>query len=280
MLNPLLTPLSPPAPCNGSTIVYCLTRLEVESVAQHLRSSGVQGVETYHSSAAGRSEAQAAFAADASRVMVATVAFGMGIDKKDVRRVIHYGVRASFLPVVSPRHCGGGVKLRKATSIPPGRLALRQRRFVCSLRSPTTQAPKSLECYYQESGRAGRDGLASSCVLFWSRNDFSAGKKQFYAQGLTDKGVQMLADSMSAMERYCSETGCRRALLLGHFGEGGGGRGGNCGSCDNCRKGPAERSRDLAAEARQLLLAVQQTGGRYGSGMPVNVLRGSEKKAR
>lgn len=88
----------------------------------------------------------------------------------------------------------------------------------------------------------------------------------------------MLSDSMAAMERYCSATGCRRAILLGHFGEGA--AGGNCGMCDNCIKGPAARSRDLGAEARLLLAAVQQTGGRFGSVMPISVLRGSEKKAR
>lgn len=91
----------------------------------------------------------------------------------------------------------------------------------------------------------------------------------------------MLTEGMQAMEEYCSGAGCRRALLLRHFREAlPGGAAHNCGACDNCLRGPAAQSRDLSADARLLLAAVKQTGGKFGSGMPVNVLRGSGNKAR
>lgn len=86
----------------------------------------------------------------------------------------------------------------------------------------------------------------------------------------------MLAEGMAAMEQYSSGSGCRRRLLLSHFGEASLKQ--NCGMCDNCLRPPPAQSRDLAAEARLLLAAIQQTGGRFGSGVPLAVLRGSERK--
>lgn len=129
-------------PGGGSTIVYAGTRKDTEDTAAALEAAGVAGVRLYHAGLGGaeRDEAHAAFAEDRCKVMVATVAFGMGIDKRDVRRVIHMG------------------------------------------------APKSLEAYYQESGRAGRDGLPSTAVLFYSARDWS--RLPFYLQGVASPAAR------------------------------------------------------------------------------------------
>jgi RecQ family ATP-dependent DNA helicase len=214
---------------SGSVIVYCLTRDGVESTASALSAAGVPGVRHYHGALAvgARDAAHGAFADDSCRVIVATVAFGMGIDKKDVRHVIH---------------CG---------------------------------APKSLEAYYQESGRAGRDGLPAKATLLWSAQDFT--RADFYTRDVASaQQREAVVQAMGAMRSYAAAPGCRRAALLAHFGEP------PCADdapardaatcCDNCSRGGAQR--DMAEDARLLLGAVEQTRGTFGAGVPIAVLRG------
>eukprot|EP00250_Pteridium_aquilinum_P034051 c6940_g1_i1 orf=115-2973(+) len=212
----------------GSTIIYCTTIKDVEEVSQALAQSGVEAC-SYHGQMNQRlrEAAHRAFAHDELQIIVATVAFGMGIDKPDIRRVIHYG------------------------------------------------CPKSLESYYQESGRCGRDGLPSSCWLYWTRSDFVKG--DFYtAESQSEARRKVVLDVYQAAERYCKASTCRRKFILEYFGEMVASH--NCGNCDNCTRSSNVHKRDMSEEAHLLLSAVNLCGGRFGINMPIDVLRGSRVK--
>ena len=182
-----------------SGIIYCLSRKKVEELAEILQANEISAM-AYHAGmeAAARSKTQDAFIMEKIDVIVATIAFGMGIDKPDVRYVIHYDI------------------------------------------------PKSLEGYYQETGRAGRDGGEGQCIAFYNSKDVQKLEKFLEGKPLAEQdiGRQLLAETTA----YCESSVCRRKLLLHYFGENYDED--NCGNCDNCLN-PKKR-----VEAQQLLETV------------------------
>ncbi|KAG2672760.1 hypothetical protein I3760_13G057900 [Carya illinoinensis] len=225
-INELVREISKFVALSGSTIVYCTTIKDVEQIFRSLKEEGIK-VGIYHGQMdkKAREESHRLFIQDELNVMVATIAFGMGIDKPNIRQVIHYG------------------------------------------------CPKSLESYYQESGRCGRDGIASVCWLYYTRSDFA--KADFYCgESQTENQRRAVTASLMAAQQYCLVTTCRRKFLLNHFGENSSTD--RCGNCDNCIV--SKKERDMSREAFLIMACIQSCRGKWGLNMPVDVLRGSRSK--
>jgi ATP-dependent DNA helicase RecQ len=206
-----------------SGIIYCLSRKKVEEIATLLNVNGFSAA-PYHAGLDPdvRIKNQDDFLNEETNIIVATIAFGMGIDKPDVRFVVHYDV------------------------------------------------PKSLEGYYQETGRGGRDGLEGLCLMFYSHNDLN--KLEKFNK---DKSVQERENArvlLQEMEFYAESPVCRRRQLLHYFGEEF--MQANCGSCDNCVH-PRERYDGMEA-VKTVLEATKQTTERFGLNHLINVIRGTE----
>ena len=191
-----------------SGIIYCLSRKKVEELAEILQANDISAM-AYHAGmeAAARSKTQDAFIMEKIDVIVATIAFGMGIDKPDVRYVIHYEI------------------------------------------------PKSLEGYYQETGRAGRDGGEGQCIAFYNSKDVQKLEKFLEGKPLAEQdiGRQLLAETTA----YCESSVCRRKLLLHYFGENYDED--NCGNCDNCLNPKKQvEAQQLLETVLEVILAVKE----------------------
>lgn len=206
-------------------IIYCLSRRKVDEIAFRLQQDGIAAL-PYHAGLSDevRASNQTRFIRDDVRVMVATIAFGMGINKLDVRFVIHYDI------------------------------------------------PRNLESYYQEAGRAGRDGEPARCTLFFSYGDMKA--IEYIIDQKPDEQEQRIArQQLRQVIDYAQGTDCRRRIQLAYFGEN---FAGNCSNCDNCRNPkPVE---DWTIEAQKFLSCVARCHERFGMTYIIEVLRGSQNQ--
>ena len=233
-----------------SGIVYCSTRKDTERVHEALLAAGVSATRYHAGLAHGEREAnQRAFVNDDAPVMVATNAFGMGIDKSNVRYVIHHNM------------------------------------------------PGSLEAYYQEAGRAGRDGEPADCMLLWNDSDIATCRffieQETNNEALSAEEQQVVRMSqrrrLAAMANYCMTTDCLRATILRYFGDAadafagarqsasdaGPSQGSGCGNCSNC-DGVVDAI-DVTVTARSVMRCVHELRGRYGKGIVTDVLTGSRQ---
>ncbi|MGA0563557.1 DNA helicase RecQ [Ancylobacter sp. VNQ12] len=204
-----------------SGIVYRISRKKVEETAERLSAAGIRAL-PYHAGLTPETRAanQETFLAEDGVVMVATVAFGMGIDKSDVRYVLH------------------------------------------------ADSPGTLEAYYQEIGRAGRDGQPAEAMLLYSAGDIATRRRFLDEEPSPPERKMVEARRLDAMVGFCEAVTCRRAVLLGYFGE----RAKACGTCDVCRDPP--KVVDASRDAQLVLRIVRATGERYGAAYVAGIVTG------
>lgn len=208
-----------------SGIVYALSRKRVEEIAGKLQALGVRAM-PYHAGlpAAARQSAHEKFMRDEVDIVVATVAFGMGIDKPDVRFVVHYDL------------------------------------------------PKNIESYYQETGRAGRDGLPADALMLFGAQDMVLARRMV-EQGDNEQQRRIETHKLNSMVAFAESLTCRRRVLLNYFGDD---SGKDCGNCDICADPP--ECYDATDDARKALSCVYRVGQRFGMRHVVDVLRGMDNE--
>ena len=206
-----------------SGIVYCLSRNETDEIAEYLNKEGFSAI-AYHAGKATeyRNSAQDRFMTEDGLIMVATIAFGMGIDKSDIRFVIHASL------------------------------------------------PGSIEAYYQEIGRAGRDGKPADTVLFFGLSDLIKRQRMIFEGDGADQFKVLEYKRLEALTGYCETVKCRKVVLLSYFDE----ESEPCGNCDNCMTPPIVE--DQTSQAVMLLSAIKQTGEFFGSSHIIDIVRGGE----
>ena len=206
-----------------SGIIYCLSKNETDQTAEFLKGNGFNAL-SYHAgkTAEFRKDAQNRFMTEDAVVMVATVAFGMGIDKPDIRFVVHASM------------------------------------------------PSSVEAFYQEIGRAGRDGEPAETLIFYGLQDIMKRQRMIFDGQGTEQHKLLEYKRLEALIGYCETTACRRIALLSYFDE----SVVNCGNCDNCHSPPVVQ--DYTEIAKLLISAVSETGQYFGVSHIIDVVRGAE----